>query len=140
MTTEWYYESMGQILGPVDSSQLLQKVRSGEISENTRVRKDDSQWVNAGEVNGLFQAAKRALVQYKCPYCGARIDKPPAICLECDREVTAAYRQREKVPPPEPSASKNAPQGAAPAAEPANGEGEGTIVHAVISWLKTLVR
>lgn len=138
--SQWYYESQGQVVGPLSSTQLLQKVRIGAIAETTRVRKDDSQWVNAGDVNGLFQAARRNLVEYHCPYCNGLIDRPPTVCLQCDREVTAAYRHREKVaaepPPAEP------PAAAAP--DPShNGHGEsadGTVVHAVITWLKTLVR
>ena len=129
MPTEWYIESMGKVVGPLSPVQLLQKVRSGEITENTQIRKDDSQWVNASEVNGLFEAAKRPNVRYKCPYCGAQIDKPPTTCLGCDREVTAAYRQRERAPVPGESS-------AAVVETPLPEEnGNGTIVHTVVSWL-----
>jgi hypothetical protein len=96
MASEWYYESLGTIVGPITSMELLRKVRAGEIEEGTRIRKDDSQWVNAIEVNGLFDAAQRAAVQYKCPYCGSLIERPPSLCLGCDREVSAAYLKREK--------------------------------------------
>jgi hypothetical protein len=123
MASEWYYESMGTIMGPLTSAELLRKVRAGEIVAATRIRKDDSQWVNAIEVNGLFDAAQRAAIQYKCPYCGSIIECPPTLCLGCDREVSAAYRHREKSALPaapggavsSPHQAKSSPDGANPA-------------------------
>lgn len=149
--SEWFYESMGQVVGPLTSAQLLSKVRAGEIVESTRIRKDDSQWVTAIEVNGLIQAAHRSLVQYKCPYCGATIERPPTVCMECDREVTGAYRHREVAavpasPASAPAASsRTATTASSTAATPASASTQdqskdGTVVHAVINWLKSLVR
>jgi hypothetical protein len=130
---EWFYETLGKVIGPLTSAQLLRKVRAGEIAANTPVRKDDSQWVMAEEVNGLFEAAKRPLTHYKCPYCGSRVEKPPTVCLECDREITAVYRVREALP------DRNATAIPAPP-EAETAQNNGTIVHAVINWLKSLVR
>jgi hypothetical protein len=124
---------MGRVIGPLTSAQLLQKVRKGEIAGNTLVRKDDSQWVNAEDVNGLFEAAHRDRTHYKCPYCGAQVDKPPTVCLECDREITAVYRIRERDSESAPAPTSPTPDGAVPKAN-------GTIVHAVITWFKSLGR
>ena len=93
--TQWFYDQLGQVFGPLSSAELLAKVKSGEIAANTPIRKDDSQWVYAEEVNGLFEAALKNKPYYKCPYCGAKIDKPPTTCLNCDRDVNAAYRVRQ---------------------------------------------
>jgi len=93
--TQWFYDQLGQVFGPLTSADLLKKVKSGEIAANTPVRKDDSQWVYAEEVNGLFEAAQKNKTYYKCPYCGSKIDKPPTTCLGCDRDVNAAYRVRQ---------------------------------------------
>ena len=54
---EWYFEMMGQPVGPITGKQLLERVRSGDIVVDTPVRKDDSQWVPARDVGGLFTAA-----------------------------------------------------------------------------------
>ena len=57
MATEWYCDFMGKIVGPLTSSELLHRVKRGEISEQTPIRKNNSKWFPAGEVNGLFDAA-----------------------------------------------------------------------------------
>lgn|GEM_PF-2045331 len=135
--SEWFYEIEGRSFGPFSSAEILAKIRSGEVHKDTPVRKDDSQWVPASEVNGLLEAAQRSASYFKCPYCGARVDKPPTVCLSCDREVTAVYRVREKTasPPAQPTAAtKNAKPGPskgqpdvpspAPATRPAASNGE----------------
>lgn len=97
MPTEWYFQNNGQIVGPLTPKELLGGVRKGVIQHDSLVRKDDSQWVAACEVGGLFEAADRDLVQYHCPYCNARVNKPPTTCVDCAREITAVYRSRESV-------------------------------------------
>lgn len=97
MPTEWFYQRNGDVIGPITPSELLAGVRKGVIQHDSLIRKDDSQWVAACEVGGLFEAAKRDLVQYHCPFCGARVHKPPTTCIDCSREITAVYRHREKV-------------------------------------------
>ena len=57
MATEWYCDFMGKIVGPLTATELLQKVKRGEISEQTPIRKNNSKWFPAVEVNGLFTAA-----------------------------------------------------------------------------------
>jgi DNA-directed RNA polymerase subunit RPC12/RpoP len=97
MSTEWFYQDNADVVGPLKPAELLAGVRRGLIQEESLVRKDDSQWVAAWEVDGLFAAAKRDLVQYLCPYCKSRVTRPPTTCIECSREVTAVYRKREVV-------------------------------------------
>ena len=50
---------MGKVVGPLTAAELLSKVRKGEIGDNTPIRKNDSNWFPAVEVNGLFEAAFR---------------------------------------------------------------------------------
>jgi hypothetical protein len=57
MATEWYCDLMGRIVGPLTAQELLHKVRRGEITGGTLIRKDDSRWYPAAEVSGLFEAA-----------------------------------------------------------------------------------
>ena len=94
MSTEWYYESLGQAVGPLTAKELLQKIRSGEISHSTPIRKNDSQWVPAEEVTGLFEAAQRPLLEHICPYCGAKVPPPPVTCKGCQRYLQRTYTTR----------------------------------------------
>lgn len=57
MANAWYCDLMGKIVGPLTGQQLLQKVRRGEVGEQTPIRKDNSRWFPAIEVSGLFEAA-----------------------------------------------------------------------------------
>ena len=59
MATQWFCELMGKVVGPLTAAELLTKVRKGEIADNTPIRKNDSRWYPAVEVNGLFEAAFR---------------------------------------------------------------------------------
>ena len=75
MATEWYYQIMNDVVGPLSGRQLLDKVRAGQVKEDTLVRKDDSQWVPARQVNGLMDAVEQSRTQRVCPYCGQRDDR-----------------------------------------------------------------
>jgi hypothetical protein len=97
MATEWFYQQNGEIVGPLTAAELLAGIRKGRIQPDSLLRKDDSQWVAAAEVNGLFEAADRDLVRYYCPYCRARVHKPPTRCVECQRDINAVYQEREQI-------------------------------------------
>ena len=129
---EWFYDLLGQVYGPLTSAQLLSKVKSGEIAPNTPIRKDDSQWVNAEDVNGLFEAAQKEKTHYKCPYCGTRIDKPPSTCLGCDREVNAAYRVRQSQAEAQQNERANI-------AKPVLDRPNGSSVRTFFNWFKSLL-
>ena len=59
--SQWFYRiQAGKEQGPFPSSRLLELIRSGEIDGETEIRKDDSPWVPACQINGLWQAAKNA--------------------------------------------------------------------------------
>lgn len=86
---EWYYRnSSGEEKGPIGGSQLLELIRCGLVKGNTEIRKDQSPWVYAYEVNGLWQAVGRPSVEFQCPHCGHPIAKPPTRCGECRKEVS----------------------------------------------------
>lgn len=57
MASQWFCDLMGKVEGPLTAAQLLQKVKRGEITELTPIRKDNSKWFPAAEVSGLFEAA-----------------------------------------------------------------------------------
>ena len=57
MATRWFYKVHEKVLGPLSSDELLRKVRHEEIKPTTEVRKDNSAWFTADQVNGLFETA-----------------------------------------------------------------------------------
>lgn len=94
MATEWYYQIMNDVVGPLSGRQLLDKVRAGQVKEDTLVRKDDSQWVPARQVNGLLEAVVQPLAQRICPYCGTLVDPPPSTCHGCNRKLVLSFNSR----------------------------------------------
>ena len=67
MATQWYCDVMGKIIGPISGSKLLDKVKQGEVTRETLIRKNDSKWYPANQVNGLFEAAFGKQTE-KAPY------------------------------------------------------------------------
>jgi len=57
MATQWFCKLKDGVRGPISGAELKEKVRDGEVSGVTLVRKDDSRWFPAKEVVGLFDAA-----------------------------------------------------------------------------------
>ncbi len=136
----WFFDRDGVVHGPMSGLELLHHVRNGEVTAETPVRKGDSQWVKASEVSGLFEAAFRRAFTYRCPYCGSEVDKPPTVCLGCDREITAVYRVREgpTAPPPQHSSeARNATrsQEKQAAGVPASSD-QRTVLHSIVRWVR----
>ncbi|MCA9176379.1 MAG: DUF4339 domain-containing protein [Planctomycetales bacterium] len=97
--TVWFCDINGVESGPFSPSQLIQKIHEGTINKDTPVRKDDSQWVRAIEVNGLFEAAARPIKRKVCPYC-SRVNpgNPPCVCPGCEREIQRVIQKSEPSP------------------------------------------
>ena len=92
--TDWYYRNGEDLeIGPFGSKQLLELIHNGDVVEQTLIRKDDSQWVAAIEVNGLWEAAARPTVEFLCPLCKRLVDPPPSRCKRCDIPVTKALER-----------------------------------------------
>ncbi len=91
---EWYYKVLGDVVGPLSSREFLDRVRSGEVTEEMHVRKDDALWVPARSVTGLFEYATERSAETVCPYCGSRIDQPPTRCAKCRRRISVSYEAR----------------------------------------------
>ena len=68
-------------------------VRSGEVTSETKLRKDNSPWFSAAEVGGLFEAAMRPTIRYFCPQCETEVSEPPVTCPKCDRDIRRARTQ-----------------------------------------------
>jgi hypothetical protein len=90
--TGWFIQTgeEHEDLGPYRPSELLQKVRAGEVTPETMLRKGDSAWFVAGEVGGLFEAAMRPTIEYFCPQCETAVPTPPVVCHKCGREIHPA--------------------------------------------------
>lgn len=90
--TKWFIQRAGssEDLGPYRPSELLEMVRSGEVTSETMLRKDNSKWFAAADVGGLFEAAMRPTIRYFCPHCHTEINEPPVMCPKCDANVVRA--------------------------------------------------
>jgi hypothetical protein len=94
MATQWYYQFMNDVVGPLTSSQLADRVRTGQVKEDTLIRKDDSQWVPASQVSGLLDSIKSQAGQRICPYCGTPVDRPPTTCHGCNRKLVLSLNSK----------------------------------------------
>lgn len=77
MATTWFCKLFGKTEGPFKPSQLMEMIRNEEVTSGTPVRKNNSEWVPAGEVMGLFEAA------YK--------DQPEKVKRDRDTEYEGDY-------------------------------------------------
>jgi hypothetical protein len=61
MATEWYYQVMGEQIGPVSAADLAKQAQAGVITPDTFVRRaDDENWHVAQSVSGLFDRRPKA--------------------------------------------------------------------------------
>jgi len=52
---EWYFQTMGQELGPFSAAELKTKVENGQIQFDTMIRRGvDGKWLFAERVKGLL--------------------------------------------------------------------------------------
>ncbi len=90
---QWFIQSAEEVLGPYSPSEVLEQVRRGSITRETKLRKDDSAWFPAAEIGGLFEAAVKPTVRFICPGCGGTIKQPPCTCPHCERQVEMARKE-----------------------------------------------
>ena len=63
MTSDWYCRVMGSELGPLSGAQLLEMVRSHQLTQEDSVRKGPTgEWVGAYRVKGLFQEGPGSMI------------------------------------------------------------------------------
>lgn len=90
----WFYKSpTGSEMGPVNPQELLELIRNGSVLRDTWIKKDNSQWVKAEDVNGLLQKAAQPSTAYFCIHCGKPVAKPPTRCERCDLHVDKATQK-----------------------------------------------
>lgn len=110
MATEWYYQLMGEEIGPISSTELRKHAQQNRIFSDTFVRKGSrGQWVLAERVKGLLKpveftnkppqlnqskATSESSVHQEarekphpttkpCPYCNGSVSTDAIICKEC---------------------------------------------------------
>lgn len=93
--SDWFVQSKsgGDESGPYRPSELLELVRSGEVTPESMLRKDNSNWFVAADVGGLFEAAMRPTIRNFCPNCQFEISEPPVTCPKCDTNVVRAQTE-----------------------------------------------
>ena len=87
---EWFVQRASDVLGPLGPTELLALVRSGMVKQDTKIRKQDSEWLTAREVGGLFEAAMRPTIENRCPECDALLENVPCVCHKCGQRVQTA--------------------------------------------------
>jgi len=94
MAAEWFIYVNGQQHGPYTAQQLMQGAARGKISPATKIRKgSNGQWVDAGQVAGLFQQGTATQAATPPPV------SPPAV----DKLLPPATTHQTTPPPPPPA-------------------------------------
>jgi hypothetical protein len=79
MATEWYFQIMGSVEGPISEGQFHSKVQDGDITPETLVRNGaDGEWVLADHVPNLFDANGVPIPRTKKPEGKGRPGKSAA--------------------------------------------------------------
>ncbi len=93
--TKWFIQQNDELddLGPLWPSELLELVRSGEVTRQTMLRRDDCGWFAAADVGGLFEAAMRPTIRYFCPRCETEVSEPSVVCHHCGYQIREAVTQ-----------------------------------------------
>lgn len=96
--SDWYYQVMGEITGPVSLDELRKKVEEGEILSETFVREGaKGQWVPASRVDAIFPAdfglAPSALEEGREPLDGADLGLETEGVLESVAEQSREFQR-----------------------------------------------
>lgn len=69
MASEWYFQVMGEMVGPVSAAELKAQAENGTIGPDTLIRRSaEGKWVSASQVQGLvLQAPDARTVQNASP-------------------------------------------------------------------------
>lgn len=95
MTLRWCYKVMGEVVGPLTTAELREQVRTGRITIDTELRREDlPNWTRAGRVRGLFDSDT---TPPSVPSVDAQSPEPP--CPPGESELTSSTTARQGGPP-----------------------------------------
>ena len=82
----WYVEIEGEVIGPLQASELRKKVASGEIEPDTPIRSELSgEWEHARKFKGLFDMPVKPVQKGDLPVAPAEKagDNKKSACPHC---------------------------------------------------------
>lgn len=137
MAVQWYYQELGQILGPVPSEQLRKLAAQGTIVPWTPVRRvlgsDLSPWTRAGEIKKLFDGdVSEQLGKPICEDCGTVLDEDN--CPNCSPLDPIQGEDGSSFFPPV------APHASTPRHSPIRVEKRYPNLRKYLEWMKSLAR
>ena len=96
--SDWYYQVMGEMMGPTSLDELRKKVEEGEVLSETFVREGaKGQWLPASRVEALFPAdfglAPSALEEGREPLDGANLGMESEGVLESVAEQSREFQR-----------------------------------------------
>jgi predicted RNA-binding Zn-ribbon protein involved in translation (DUF1610 family) len=103
MERKWYYQMMGEIVGPLSSNELRQHAVDGQIERDTPIRRgSDGKWILADKVRGLLDVRqddentpKTKQTGKRIPPCPVSVAVPPVTMSKRDG-LPAPSRQTEE--------------------------------------------
>ena len=92
MATEWYYQLMGIVVGPLSASEFRQHAQDGKITPESYVCKGkDTKWVSADRVKGLFCSGKDSVADQPVTHRSEYVDRIPASNVVSENKFPKKY-------------------------------------------------
>jgi len=132
MAVEWYCQLMGSELGPLTAAELIQMVRRHQVTPEDLVRRGDSHWVPAYQVQGLFEAAARPAPPEEEP--GGESHEAGVRAAETAADAMAGSRFETSPPTEFKSESSAATSSAAASAVPHNSTAADPASYKMSDW------
>ncbi|QEG35138.1 GYF domain-containing protein [Bythopirellula goksoeyrii] len=128
LTSDWYFQSMGETIGPISFSEFSERNLSGQVAPSTLVWTNKfPNWLAADAIPGLLEIAKQSGANdspgdlghrdketghtrashpstsrkeslTQCPDCGATISRRATTCPNCGAPLSSAEFKQEYVP------------------------------------------
>ncbi|MBI2826541.1 MAG: DUF4339 domain-containing protein [Planctomycetia bacterium] len=109
MASEWYFQVMGEMVGPVSAAELKAKAERGTIGPDTLIRRSaEGKWVSASQVQGLVVKATQPIAAHEIS--AAVVPAKPQV-NDAKRSavmaVAPALDGKPSLPPPLPGSERD---------------------------------